>query len=64
MNARPYDPKQEYYALQVQRQLAQERGERDVARGMAKRQRQLVAQNKKKAAEQKAKVDAKKRGKK
>ena len=60
MNARPYDPKQEYYALQVQRQLAQENGDRGAARGMAKRQRQLVAQNKKKAADQKAKIDAKK----
>lgn len=63
-SGRQLDPKQEFYVLDVSRQLAQEAGARNAARGMAARQRQIVAQNKAAAkAEKAAKAERAKKAK-
>jgi hypothetical protein len=47
--ARPLEPKREWHVLNVMRKLAAEKGDRGAARGMAARQRQIIAaQNAKK----------------
>lgn len=46
--ARPLEPKREWHVLNVMRKLAAEKGHQDAARGMAKRQRQIIAEQKKK----------------
>ena len=44
--ARPLEPKKEWHVLNVMRKLAAEKGDKGAARGMAARQRQIIAEQK------------------
>lgn len=62
-SGRRSNPKQEFYILEVMRKTFQKNGDTGAARGVAKRQRQLVAENKKQAEAQRKAAQAKKNGK-
>lgn len=61
-SGRRVDPKQEFYILEVMRKTFQKNGETGPARGVAKRQRQIVAANKQRAATERKAQQAKKNG--